>query len=143
MVVDDQDPGCQLLTLIGSDRSADKREVQRNRTEYQAWLLGEILLAGLLGASLALFLAYPVLQTRWDLPQLRLVLQTSMALAGLLVALLAAVRFSVEGRRLDLLLSSGFMTASVSSLAFAIAPVMGGHALGPAEAWTAIFGSIV
>jgi signal transduction histidine kinase len=66
-----------------------------------------------------------------------------MALAGLLVALLAGVRFSVEGRRLDLLLASGFLTASVSSLAFAIAPIAGGHALKPADAWTSIFGAIV
>jgi len=46
--------------------------VKTERNEYQSWLWGEILLAGLLGASLALFLAYPVLQTRYDLPELRL-----------------------------------------------------------------------
>src|SRR4051794_15562579 len=88
---------CATSTLIGRRRSADKRYVKENRNEYQAWLWGESLLAGLLGASLALYLAYPVLQTSWDLPSLRLVLQTTMALAGLLVALLAALRFSVEG----------------------------------------------
>jgi signal transduction histidine kinase len=121
----------------------DKDQRER-KDDFQAWLWSEILLVGLLGAVLALFLVYPkTLHTRFDLPQLRLVLQTTMALAGLLVALLAGVRFSVEGRRLDLLLASGFMTASVSSLGFAIAPVAGGHALRPAEAWTAIFGSIV
>ncbi len=98
-----------------------------HRNEYQAWLLGDILLAGLLGASLALFLAYPVLQTSWDLPQLRLVLQTTMALAGLLVAVLAAVRFSVEGRRLDLLLASGFFVTALSAFAFAIGPQLGGR----------------
>jgi signal transduction histidine kinase len=117
--------------------------VQRNRTEYQAWLLGEILLAGLLGASLALFLAYPVLQTRWDLPQLRLVLQTSMALAGLLVALLAAVRFSVEGRRLDLLLASGFFVMSLSAFAFAIGPQLGGQKASAAEGWSALLGGML
>ncbi len=112
--------------------------------EFQAWLWGEILLIGLLGATLALFLAYPdTLRTRFDLPRLRLVLQTTMALAGLLVALLAGVRFSVEGRRLDLLLSSGFLTASVSALAFSIVPTLGGHPVRPAEAWTAIFGAIL
>ncbi|MGZ4290931.1 MAG: hypothetical protein ACXVQZ_09990, partial [Gaiellaceae bacterium] len=99
------------------------------QTDYQSWLWGEILLAGLLGASLALFLVYPVLQTSWDLPELRLVLQTTMALAGLLVAVLATVRFSVEGRRLDLLLASGFFVASLSAFAFAIAPQFGGRTI--------------
>ena len=113
------------------------------RSEYQAWLLGEILLAGLLGASLALFLTHPALQTRWQLPELRLVLQTSMALAGLLVAVLAAVRFSVEGRRLDLLLASGFFVASLSSFAFAIGPLFGGQSIRPAEGWAALLGGML
>jgi signal transduction histidine kinase len=130
-------------TLIGRTASADKREVKQNRNEYQAWLWGIILLAGLLGASLALFLAYPVLQTSWDLPALRLVLQTTMALAGLLVALLATVRFSVEGRRLDLLLASGFFVSSLSSFAFAIGPQLSGRQIAPAEAWAALFGAML
>jgi hypothetical protein len=86
------------------------RRKREARTEYQSWLLGEILLAGLLGASLALFLSYPVLRTSYDLPELRLVLQTTMALAGLLVAVLAGARYATEGRRVDILLSRGFLT---------------------------------
>jgi signal transduction histidine kinase len=117
--------------------------VKETRSEYQAWLWGEILLAGLLGASLALFLAYPVLQTSWDLPELRLVLQTTMALAGLLVAVLAAVRVSVEGRRLDLLLASGFFVTSLSAFAFAIGPQFGGRTLQAAENWSALLGGIL
>jgi signal transduction histidine kinase len=117
--------------------------VKENRNEYQAWLWGESLLAGLLGASLALFLAYPVLQTSWDLPELRLVLQTTMALAGLLVALLATLRFSVEGRRVDLLLSSGFFVSSLSAVAFAIGPLLTGRDLEPAEAWAALLGAML
>jgi len=113
------------------------------RSEYQSWLWGEILLAGLLGASLAFFLAYPALRTHWDLPELRLVLQTSMALAGLLVAVLAAARYSVEGRRVDLLLASGFFVTSLSSAVFAIGPRFGGHELLPAEAWSALIGSVL
>ena len=78
------------------------KEDRKRRDDFNAWLWGECLLMGLLGASLALFLAYPDLHTSYDLPRLRLVLQTAMALAGGLVALLAGVRFSVEGRRLAL-----------------------------------------
>jgi signal transduction histidine kinase len=118
--------------------------VNRNgRSDFQSWLWGEILLAGLLGASLALFLSYPVLRTRYDLPELRLVLQTTMALAGLLVAVLAAARYAVEGRRVDLLLASGFFVTSLSSAVFAIGPRFGGRDLLPAEAWSGLLGGIL
>jgi signal transduction histidine kinase len=116
--------------------------VRNQRTEIQNWLWGEILLAGLLGASLALFLAYPVLQTRYDLPELRLVLQTAMAGAGLLVAVLAAARYSTDGRRVDLLLASGFFVTALSACAFGIAPLLGGGDLHPAEGWSALIGAI-
>jgi signal transduction histidine kinase len=113
------------------------------RTDYQNWLWGEILLAGLLGASLALFLHYPVLRTSYDLPELRLVLQTTMALAGLLVAVLAGARYATEGRRVDLLLASGFFVASLSSVAFAMGPRFAGHEVRPAESWAALIGAIL
>jgi len=116
---------------------------QETRTEYQNWLWGLILLASLLGASLALFLSYPVLRTRYDLPELRLVLQTTMALAGLLIASLAAVRYAVEGRRVDLLLASGFFVTSLSSAVFAIGPTFGGEVVQPAESWSALIGGIL
>ena len=111
--------------------------------DFQGWLLGEILLAGLLGASLALFLTHPVLQTQYDLPSLRLVLQTTMSLAGMLVAVLAAVRFSVEGRRVDLLLASGFFVTSLSAGVFAIGPQLGGQVVHPAEGWSALLGAML
>ncbi|HET6945888.1 MAG TPA: hypothetical protein VFI01_11095, partial [Gaiellaceae bacterium] len=99
---------------------------RRGRTGYHHWLVGEILLAGLLGASLALFVSYPALRTSYDLPELRLVLQTTMALAGVLVAVLAGARYATEGRRVDLLLASGFFVTSLSSAVFAIGPRFGG-----------------
>ena len=49
-------------------------------------------------------------------------LGTTIALAGGLVAVLAGIRFAVEGRRLDLLLTAGFFVAAASTLAFGIAP---------------------
>ena len=112
----------------------------RERGEFQSWLWGEILIVGLLGASLALFVAQPTLRTRYDLPQLQLVLETTMAFAGLLVAVLAAARFSVEGRRVDLLLASGFLVMSLSAAVFAIAPQLGGSAPRPPEQWAALLG---
>ena len=115
----------------------------KDGTDFQAWLLSETLLAALLGAILALFLTNPALRTHYDLPQLRLVLQTTMALGGLLVALLAAARFSAEGRRVDLLLSSGFLVSSLSAAAFAIGPQFGGSTLHPPEGWAALLGGML
>ena len=113
------------------------------RSEFQAWLWGEILLTGLLGAGLALFIAYPVLRTQYDDPQLLLVLKTTMSLSGILVALLAAVRFSVEGRRTDLLLASGFLVVSFSTLGFGIGPLVGGGVLTRPEAWAVQIGALL
>ena len=95
---------------------------QDSRDDFQAWLWGEILLFGLLGSSLALFVSNHDLQTKFSLPQLGLVLQTVMAFAGGIIALLAGIRFAVEGRRLDLFLCTGFLIASLSIVLFAIAP---------------------
>jgi signal transduction histidine kinase len=116
--------------------------VERRRTDLQAWLWGEVVLSGLLAASLALFLAYPALRTQYDRPQVLLVLETTMALAGVLVALLAALRFSVVGSRTDLLLAAGFLVGSMSTIAFAIIPALDGGSLNRAEGWAALVGGI-
>jgi signal transduction histidine kinase len=117
--------------------------MRQQRTRFQAWLWGEILLAGLLGASLALFVSHPVLRTQYDAAALLLVLETTMALAGLLVAILAANRFAVDGLRTDLLLAAGFLVGSLSLAAFAIIPVLGGGTLQRSEAWAAALGGIL
>ncbi|HEU5278200.1 MAG TPA: histidine kinase [Gaiellaceae bacterium] len=116
---------------------------QDGRDDFQAWLWGEILLFGLLGSSLALFLSNTDLQTRFSLPQLGLVLQTVMTLAGGLIALLAGIRFAVEGRRLDLLLCTGFFVLSLSIGAFGVAPLVGGQPLHRSEAWAGVIGRLL
>src|SRR2546430_7784235 len=116
---------------------------QDGRDDFQAWLWGEILLFGLLGSSLALFVTNHQLQTKFSLPQLGLVLQTVMAFAGGIVALLAGIRFAVEGRRLDLFLCTGFLVASASIVAFSIAPVLGGEPVHRAEAWAGVAGRLL
>jgi signal transduction histidine kinase len=113
-----------------------------DRHTYEAWLSGELLLFGLLGAALALFVDYPSLRHSTDLPALRLVLDTAITLAGALVAVLAGIRFAVEGRRFDLVLSTGFFVAACATLLFEIVPVLGGGSLQRVEAWAAIFGSL-
>ncbi len=110
---------------------------------YQAWLWGEVLLLSLLGASLALFVTYPSLRDTYELPQLRLVLDTAVTLAAAIVAVLAGIRFSVEGRRLDFLLCGGFFVAAASTMAFAVAPVFGGGTVGKNEAWAGVAGKLL
>jgi signal transduction histidine kinase len=112
--------------------------MRRNRDGYQAWLLGEVLLLGLLGAALALFLTHVQSHSGYALPHLKLVLETAGGLAAGLVALLAGVRFATERRRFDLLLCLGFFVASTSTAAFVLAPAIAEHDLTRAEAWTGV-----
>ena len=112
--------------------------MRRDENAYQSWLWGEVLLLSLLGAALALFVTYPSLRDAYELPQLRLVLDTSVTLAALIVAVLAGIRFTVEGRRLDFLLCGGFFVVAASTMAFAVAPVFGGGTIGKNEAWAGV-----
>jgi signal transduction histidine kinase len=114
-----------------------------DRDAYHAWLWGEVLLFGLLGAGLALFVTYPSLRDTYELPELRLVLDTAVVLAAAIVAVLAGIRFSVEGRRLDFLLCSGFFIAAFSTFAFGIAPAFGGETVARGEAWAGIGARLV
>ena len=114
-----------------------------DRDAYSAWLWGEVLLLGLLGAALALFVSYPSLRDTYELPQLRLVLDTAVTLAAAIVAVLAGIRFSVEGRRLDFLLCGGFFLAAASTFAFSIVPVFEGGTVGEDEAWAGIAGKLL
>src|SRR3954469_17308789 len=117
--------------------------MRNEENAYQSWLWGEVLLFGLLGATLALFVTYPDLRPTFELPQVRLVIDTMVALAAVLGAVLAGVRFSVEGRRLDLLLCAGFSLAAGSTFCFGIAPVLGGQELHRREQWTWIWGRVL
>ena len=110
---------------------------------FEAWLVGELLLVALLGSATALVLPNPILRITYELPEGRLVLDTAVVLAATIVAILAGVRFSVEGRMLDLLLAAGFCIAGVGTLAFSVAPVLGGSNQGAPEAWAAIASRVV
>jgi len=113
--------------------------VQRNAKDtFESWLAGELLLVALLGSATALFLTNPALRNTYELPEGRLVLDTAVVLAATIVGILAGVRFSVEGRILDLLLAAGFFLAGAGTLAFSVIPVLGGEPQGAPEAWAAI-----
>src|ERR671919_182670 len=106
--------------------------------DYQAWLASELGLVGLLAGGSAALAASGALDTAYELPELRLVIRTTVMLAGFVVALLAGARFAAEGRRSDLLLSCGFFTSALGTALFAIGPTLGGHSIGTTEAWAAI-----
>jgi signal transduction histidine kinase len=111
-----------------------------HRVGYQQWLAGEILLLLLLSAILALFVAYPSLPNSYDLPALRLVVDAITMLAALMVAVLAVARLSAESEQLDLLLCAGFALVALNTLAFRVAPLLGGARLHRAEGWAGIAG---
>jgi signal transduction histidine kinase len=118
--------------------------MRQTENEFEGFLWGELILVLLLGAALALFLTRPDLREAWDLPQLRLMLMTLYAVAGGLVALLSASRFNAEGRRFDLLLYAGFLTTTLSWLAFSIVPqVARPHGDQRAETWAGFAGVLL
>jgi signal transduction histidine kinase len=115
--------------------------MRQDRKRFEGFLWGQVLLFGLLGATLALFLAYPRLRAPYSLPELKLVLATIYMLGGALVAVLTANRLAVEGRRYDLLLCCGFLVTSLSWLVFSITPTIA-HAGPRPELWVAIAGQL-
>jgi hypothetical protein len=110
---------------------------------FETFLGGEVVLVAVLSAALAVFVSNSSLRAPYDLPQLRLVLSTLFAVGGGLVALLSATRFSVEGRRFDLLLCGGFFTISLAWVAFVIGPTVAGHPESRIETWASLACSLL
>ncbi len=110
------------------------------RDAVETFLWGEVVLVALLAAALALFLSKPSLRAPYDLPQLGLVLSTLYVVGAGLLALLTATRFSVEGRRFDLLLCAGFSVISLSWLVFVLGPAIADRPEGWPESWANLLG---
>jgi signal transduction histidine kinase len=105
---------------------------------YRSWLVGELLLVGLLASATGLFAVSDWLQSAYQLPETRLVLDTAVAVVAGIVAVLASVRFRVDGRTLDLLLAGGFWSIALGTTVFGLVPVLGGNALPPWAAWALV-----
>jgi signal transduction histidine kinase len=111
---------------------------------YQTWLWGEALLLALLAAALTLFVVYPNLRQPYAVPHVRLVLDTVMTLAAIVVAVLAAVRVSVEGRWSDVLLCTGFAATAAAIFAFSVVPLLDSTTrISGVEGWAGMTGRIV
>jgi signal transduction histidine kinase len=104
---------------------------------YRSWIVGELVLVALLGSSTA-FLALSATLEGYSLPEARLALDTSVAVFATIVAILAAVRFRVEGRLMDLLVTAAFFAFGLATFGYRVAPLLGGGDVGPEEAWAAI-----
>jgi signal transduction histidine kinase len=105
---------------------------------YRSWLLGEILLIALLASGTALFAASESLQSAYELHDARIAFDTAIAVVAAIVCVLASVRFLVDGRTLDLLLAAGFWSIALGTVAFGLAPVLGGGVLTPQSAWALV-----
>ena len=145
MVVDDENA---LLheALIGKKRPADESDVQTpnpSRAEaYRSWLIGELVLVALLGGAIAYFTVTSSLRG-YALPEARLALDTTVAVCASIVATLAAIRFLVEGRALDVLLAASFVATGLGTLAFGVVPTLGGRPLGARDTWMVLAAQIV
>src|SRR5262249_1156146 len=123
VIVDEQDPFSHPSSSSAGARLPMRGNVERGHSDqYGSWLIGELLVVLLLGSTVALFVRYPSLQDSYLLPQGRLVLDTSVSLIAAIVAVLAGIRFSVEGRRVDLFLCAAFGVTAMGTLAFEVAP---------------------
>jgi len=80
----------------------------------------------------------------YALPHTRIALDTAVAVTASMVAVLAAIRFLVEGRGMDLLLAAGFLATGVGTLVFAVAPTLSTHegGLGSVDMWAALGASL-
>jgi signal transduction histidine kinase len=137
-VVVDDEHACRHAVLIGTSRRADKGGVSDvTPSGYRSWIVGEVMLVGLLASATALFAASGWLDPAYALSGARLTMDTAVAVVALIVSVLAAIRFQVEGRLLDLSLAAGFCSTSVGTLAFLLPAVAEGDP--PAQlAWAAI-----
>jgi signal transduction histidine kinase len=138
MIVDEQDP-LGHAPLIGRKPTADKCGVEHSRSQsYRSWLLSEVLLVGLLASATGLFAISESLQSSYELPETRLVLDTAIAGVALIVSVLASIRFLVDGRVLDLLVAAGFWSIALGTTAFGLVPLLGGDTLPPFAAWALV-----
>lgn len=96
------------------------------------------MLVGLLASTTALFATSDWLEPAYVVPEARLTMDTAIAVVATIVAVLAAVRFRVEGRVLDLLLAGGFWSIALGTSTFVLATLLDDGSLPVEAAWTSL-----
>jgi len=104
---------------------------------YRSWLGGQLALTCLLVFATVLLWQTDRLQG-YELSKASLALETTVALLSTMVAILAATRFRVEGRAMDLVLSLGFAVAAFGSVAYSILPDLDDQPVAAREAWAGV-----
>ena len=104
---------------------------------YRSWLVSELVVASLL-AFVTISLGLTNRLGGYELPDARLVLDTAVAVVASIVAVLVAVRFLVEGRTLDLLLTTGFAVIALGTFFFGVVTKLDGNSISGREAWAVI-----
>ncbi len=104
---------------------------------YRSWLVSELVVASLL-AFVTIALGLTNRLGGYELPDARLVLDTAVAVVASIVAVLVAVRFLVEGRTLDLLLTTGFTVIALGTFFFGVVTKLDGGTISGREAWAVI-----
>jgi signal transduction histidine kinase len=111
-----------ISALIGSTGPADEGNVHAAHARtYRSWLVSELLIVAVLALATVLLAATDRLGG-YELPEARLVLDTAVAIVASMVAVLVAIRFRVEGRALDLLLTAGFAVIALGTFVYGVLP---------------------
>lgn len=101
---------------------------------YRSWLVGELAIVGVLALGTVVLAATGRLGG-YALPETRLVLDTAVAVVASIVAVLVSIRFRVEGRSLDLLLTAGFAVIALGTFVYGVVPRLDDGELGNRQAW--------
>ena len=134
MVVDDED-ALRHLCPYRQHSTADEGKVHAAHVRtYRSWLAGELAIVCLLALGTVVLAATGRLGG-YTLPETRLVLDTAVAVVASIVAVLVSIRFRVEGRSLDLLLTAGFAVIALGTFVYGVAPKLDDGDLANREVW--------
>jgi signal transduction histidine kinase len=124
-----------IPALIGSQAAADEGKVHGTPApSYRSWLISELTIVCVLALATVL-LAVSDRLGGYTLPWGRLVLDTSVAVVAAMVAFLVAVRFRVEGRVLDLMLTAAFLVTALGTFVYGVAPKLDDGAVSNTQVW--------
>ena len=104
---------------------------------YRSWLIGELVLAAVLATGTAALVAVSGV-SGYELPRAELAVATAVSVMAGIVAVLAGVKFRVEGRTPDLVLAAGLAVVAAGTLAFALVPNLPAEPGTAGQAWSAI-----
>ena len=109
---------------------------------YRSWLVSELLIVCVLALS-TVVLAVTDRLGGYALSEARLVLDTAVAIVASMVAVLVAIRFRVEGRALDLLLTTGFAVIALGTFVYGVLPRLDDGELTNREVWAGLGAELV